>query len=281
MSAFAAEILAPGRAPTRVRHDVQLRLLDVAAVERVTPRLVRVTLGGEQLRGFNSPGFDDHVKVFVPSEGEVFDRVPKLGPGGPVFETGASRPAMRDYTPHNHDPAALILQIDFALHHAGPATAWAVKAKAGARLILGGPRSSFLVGTGYDWHLLVGDETALPAIRRRLAELPAGTRATVFAEVEDASDEQPFMSQARLDVHWVRRSGKGPASPRRLVDAVMGADLPPGYGYCWVACESSDAKLIRVALLQRGVDRRSLKAAGYWRRGAAAAHDVIDDGDPL
>ncbi len=90
----------------------------------------------------------------------------------------------RDFTPRRYDPAQDTLEIDFAIHDAGPATRWAVKAKPGDTLALGGPRGSFIIPTTYDWHLLVGDETALPAISRRLAELPARTRTVVVAEVD-------------------------------------------------------------------------------------------------
>ena len=68
----------------------------------------------------------------------------------------------------------------------------------GDRVLVGGPRGSFVVPADYDWHLLVGDPTALPAIRRRLEELPAGTRVTVIAQA-DPADRLPFVTQAQLD----------------------------------------------------------------------------------
>ena len=147
-------------------------------VARVGPRLVRVSLGGSQLEGFTSLGFD-HVKVFIPTEGTSFD---------PALPT----PAMRDYTPHHLDRDALSLQLDFVHHTEGPATRLAMQAKAGDRLMIGGLRGSFVVGTGYDLHLYAGDETALPAIRRRLLELPLSARAIVFAEVDGLEDQEPF-----------------------------------------------------------------------------------------
>lgn len=81
--------------------------------------------------------------------------------------------AVRDYTPRGFDPVALTLEIDFALHGAGPATRWEAQAQGGQRLGVGGPRGSFIRPTDFDGHLLIGDDTALPAIARRLAELPA------------------------------------------------------------------------------------------------------------
>ncbi len=200
--------MPPGdRAVVRVRHEMRLRLLTVQQVERVSARLVRVRIGGEQLQGFASPGFDDHVKVFFPPPGEAFTFLPALGPAGPVLADGATRPAMRDYTPHHHDLEALSLQLDFALHGAGPATEWAARAQAGDTLMVGGPRGSFLVGTGFGHHLLIGDETALPAIRRRVAELPARASTTILAEVDGPVDAEPFRSAANVETRWVYRSG--------------------------------------------------------------------------
>ncbi len=273
MSTVPAAAAPADRTVARMRHDLRLRLLDIVGLASVTPRLVRVTFGGEHLTDFCSPGFDDHVKVFVPPKGEAFDSLPPLGPEGPMFKAGAPSPARRDYTPHHHDPAALTMQVDFVLHGEGPAAAWARRARAGDKVIVGGPRSSFLVGVGFDWHLLMGDDTALPAIRRRLAELPAGSRAVVFAEVERPGDAEPFASDATVETYWVYRS-RGDGGSACLLDALAGVRLPEGDYYAWIACESSDAKAIRKALLERGADRRSLKAAGYWRRGSAAIHDV-------
>ena len=258
------------RSVERVRHDLRFRLLEVLAVEHVTPHALRVTLGGEQMKGFVSKGFDDHVKLFVPAEGQIFDRVPELGPSGPVFDPDQPAPVMRDYTPHTFDPAGGTLQLDFALHDAGPATAWARRATPGDRVIVGGPRSSFVVGTGFDWHLLAGDETAIPAIRRRLAELPAGTQARVFIEIDGPEDEQHLSTPASVRVHWVHRSWQ------TLLEAIEGCDLPKGSCYAWIGCESSEARTLRRCLLERGIDPQHIKASGYWRRDASGTHEVLE-----
>ncbi len=267
MNTVLATAAPADRTVARVRHDRRLRLLDIVGLASVMPRLVRVTFGGEHLTGFYSPGFDDHVKVFVPPKGEAFDSLPLLGPEDPMFKAGAPNPAVRDYTPHHHDPAALTMQADFVVHDKGPAAAWARRVQVGDKVIIGGPRGSFLVGVGFDWHLLMGDDTALPAIRRRLAELPAGPRAVVFAEVERPGDEELFASDATIETYWVHRSRGDGGSATCLLDALAGIRLPEGDYYAWIACESSDAKVIRKALLERGADHRSLKAAGYWLRG--------------
>lgn len=267
----------PDRLPRRVRHELRFRKLEVRAVRRITPHLIRITLGGDELAGFNSPGFDDHAKIFFPDAVTGQLTVPTTGPEGPVWPPGP-KPAMRDYTPRRHDAAAGTLEIDFALHDAGPATQWAESARPGERVGVGGPRGSFIIPTAFDWHLLIGDDTALPAISRRLAELPVGARAVVLAEVDGEADEIAFDTQASLDLQWVHRRGTEPGTGSPLLDALRQLTLPEGDFHAWVACESTAAKAIRAHLVgKRGAHPKWVKAAGYWRRGAAATHDTHDD----
>ena len=268
----------PDRTPRRVRHTLAFRNLEVAAVTRVTPNLVRVTLRGDELAGFHSPGFDDHVKVFFPDPVSGALTLPVAGPDGPVFPADQPRPAARDYTPRHYDPVAGTLDLDFAMHDAGPATTWAAQAKPGQRLGIGGPRGSFIIPTDFDAHLLIGDDTALPAIARRLAELPAGAHAVVLAEVDSAADQLSFESQAQVSLHWVHRLGAEPGSTTLLVDALATLPLPRGDYHAWIACESAMAKQLRSALLTgHGAHPAWTKAAGYWRRGSAASHDKHED----
>lgn len=98
---------------------------------------------------------------------------------------------MRDYTPRRFDLKTGELDIDFVLHGDGPASTWAAQAQPGQTLHIGGPRGSMVVPDMFDSYLLIGDETALLAIARRLEELSANCRATVVVEVENAAEEQP------------------------------------------------------------------------------------------
>ena len=265
----------PDRLPRRVRHELRFRRLEVRATERVTPHLVRITLGGDQMQGFTSPGFDDHAKLFFPDEQTGALLLPTVGPDGPSWPAGA-KPAMRDYTPLRHDPAAGTLQFDFALHEAGPATRWAERARVGDILGVGGPRGSFIVPTDFDWHLLIGDDTALPAISRRLAELPEGARVLVLAEIDGEADRIPLPTRARLELHWVHRASSAGANP--LLDALRGLTLPAGDFHAWIACESAAAKALRAHLVdERGANPKWIRASGYWRRGAMATHDTYED----
>src|SRR5262245_53982449 len=199
------------RAPRRVRHEPRRRELEVRRIDRIAAHMIRVTLGGD-LDGFTSLGFDDHVKLFFPE--------------GPAGADGEPPMAGRDYTPRRYDPVAKTLEIEFVIHDAGPATRWAERAQVGDVLRIGGPRGSFIIPTNFDWHLLMGDDTAVPAIARRLAELPTGTRAVVVAEVDGPADQVPLESAADVTVIWAHRDGADPGSTDLLAKALKSAPLP-------------------------------------------------------
>ena len=235
----------------RVRHELKRRELQVVRVEAISPHFRSITLSGESLAGFVSASFDDHVKLILDADAQ------------------GAEPTRRDYTPRRYDAAAGELTIEFALHGDGPAASWAAQAAPGQRATIGGPRGSFIIPLDYDWHLLVGDETAMPAIARRLEELPAGVRAIVILQV-DAEDRRRLTSAAALSVQWV-------ADAAGLVDAVSALELPPAEGYAWCAGEAGTmATLRRILVEDKGHDRHAIRAAAYWKRGAVAHHENLE-----
>ena len=234
----------------RVRHELKRRDVQVLRVANVSPQFRRVTFGGEALSDFVSASFDDHVKAFFPA--------------------GADTVVGRDYTPRRFDNAACELDIEFALHGDGPAANWAQQAAPGQRLTVGGPRGSFVVPTDFDWHLLVGDDTALPAVARRLEELPAGSHAMVLMQVDEA-DRRVLASRAEVKLQWLPDSAS-------LLAAVRSLQLPPGFGYAWCAGEASvAAELRRIIVGEKGHDPKAIRAAAYWKRGASAHHENLED----
>jgi NADPH-dependent ferric siderophore reductase len=262
-STIAVEPETDPRAPRRVRHQPRRRELTVTNVERIAAHMIRVTLGGD-LDGFTSLGFDDHVKLFFPT--------------GATGADGEPETLSRDYTPRRYDAAARTLDIEFVIHGAGPATRWAEQAKPGDTLRIGGPRGSFVIPLTYDWHLLIGDDTGVPAIARRLSELPVGTRAVVLAEVDAPADEIAFAGAADVSVTWVHRNGAEAGTTDVLSRALRKLTLPQGDYYAWVACESLTAKALRAQLIaDHGANPKWMRCAGYWRRGAVAVHDTHND----
>ncbi len=255
---------APSLAIERIRHPLQARHLQVVRRTQVSPGFVRLTLAGPELAGFVSAGFDDHLKLILPSPGQDRPTLPTLQDGRPVFD--GPRPVLRDYTPARFDAAAGELDIEVALHDAGPATGWAASAAVGQWVGIAGPRGSMVVPTGFDWHWLLGDETALPAIARRLAELPASAVVTVRIQLNNPADQRVLASAAQVDLQWVNA----------LPAAVEALALPPGAGFVWAAGEHSDMAAVRRAVLAKpGVDPKRMRISAYWKRGAADHHEDL------
>jgi NADPH-dependent ferric siderophore reductase len=235
----------------RVRHELKRRDLDVLRVQAISPHFRSITFGGDALADFTSASFDDHVKFMLDADG--------------------AEPLRRDYTPRRFDAAARELTIEFALHGDGRAALWAAQAAPGQRVTIGGPRGSFIVPLDYAWHLLAGDETALPPIHRRLEELPAGTRAIVILQVADVADRRELRSAAALSVAWV-------ASGDELLAEVRKLALPAGEGYAWCAGEARVmADLRRLLVDEKGLSRHAMRVAAYWKRGATAHHENLED----
>ncbi|MGE8066040.1 siderophore-interacting protein [Pseudomonas sp. NPDC089569] len=245
----------------RVMHEIKRRRLQVLRVVDLTPRMRRITLGGPELAGFISLGTDDHVKLLFAQNAQEQATLETL-------ELGAGKdhgpmPAMRDYTPRRYDPQTLELDIDFVLHGDGPASTWAEQATPGQFLHIGGPRGSMIVPDMFDSYLLIGDETALPAIARRLEGLAANRRALVIVEVENGKEQQVLESAAQVNVIWVLREG----GKDHLLTTVRQIKVPSGNLYAWVATESKASRQIRRVLLdEHGLDEQFVKAVGYWRR---------------
>ncbi|TPW32550.1 siderophore-interacting protein [Martelella alba] len=236
----------------RVRHELKRRRLTVVSREQISPTMLRLVFSSDDLADFTSAAPDDHIKIFI--------------------DTGAEKPEMRDYTPRAYDSEARRLTIDFALHEAGPVTAWAIGAKIGDMLEIGGPRGSAVL-KGPKRFILIGDETALPAIGRRIEEAPAGTSITSFVAVAHENDRQTFETRAELDDYWLVRPEAASTDASVFLDALRDIALADET-YVWIAAEAAVARAIRNYLVEeRGHPLTWLKASGYWTKGKADATD--------
>lgn len=204
-------------------------------MRRISPRMVRVTLGGPALADFSYEAPDQQVKLYFPRPGQSAPRLPEPGADGDIMRWYGElqaipedeRPWTRSYTIRAHDAARGTVDIDFVLHGGaggggdggdtagdgeaaeGPATRWARSAGPGDVLGMFGPSAYFAepvpLGTT-DWMLLAGDESALPAIGTIVEALPTGARAVAYVEVWDADEEQRFESAGDVTVHWLHRA---------------------------------------------------------------------------
>lgn len=273
MSSEAVTVSATAPHASRsIRHTLSFRHLEVQRVTRLTPHLQRIVLGGPELQGFVSASPDDHVKLFFPNAaGDIVK--PEVGPNGPVWLPHVDYSPMRDYTPRHHDGQRQELTIDFVLHGDGPASDWAAQAAPGERIGVGGPRGSVVVAEDFDSYVLIGDETALPAIGRWLEQMPAGSRVTVLVEIPEAADRQTWASAADVHVTWLARNDLSAGESDLLEQALHRLSPPEGDAFYWIATESGRARAMRIWLSERGVPKDWVKAKGYWK----AKPDESDD----
>jgi NADPH-dependent ferric siderophore reductase len=259
---------SPAPSRRRARHqETKLWRAPVARTERITPRMARVTVRDETLAGFGGGGTDQHVLLYLYEPGVTLPE--------PLTMTTARgalssvRPRMRSYTVRRHDREAREIDFDFVLHdHAGPASEWARQAQPGDELIFVGPSPAYRPDLTADAHLLVGDETALPAIGAILEELPAEARVRAFIEVECAEEEQRLTTAASADITWLHRDGLPPGRNTLLADALAEATLPEGTLDVWAAGERAAMRDVRHHLVtERGLDRRRVRPSTYWRAG--------------
>jgi NADPH-dependent ferric siderophore reductase len=261
------------------RHPLQVRVLAVKRVTAITPEVRRVTLTGAELEGFTTLAPEDHVKLFFPHPGERRPTLPVLGPLGLRLPTFGPKPIGRDYTPRRCDPQAQELDIDFFLHGQGVASAWAARAEPGQLLGVAGPRGSYVMTRDFPWQLLIGDETALPAMARRVEELPSTTRALVVALVNGPAEEQPLRGRGPIEVRWVHRPAPNADASERLLAALSTLELPEGQGFTFVAGEVSEVRRVYGYLLrERGLPKSHLHVSGNWKRGVVDHdhHETIE-----
>ncbi len=241
----------------RTRVENRPRPVTVARIEDLTPTYRRITLAGD-FSDFQSLGADDHLRIFpVPN-------------GTPLPEEHEARvEAIREHPSREYTPvawAADTLTLDFVIHGDGPASTWAMNARVGSVALIGGPRGSMQIDGSPDFWLLAGDRTALPAIRRHLSAVRAGTPVDVLLVAEDPADEQLLESAGDLTVTWVR-------SQAALAEALETVPSRAGAGFAFIAAEQSIVKPGRAFLAARGIDLDRAVVKGYWKRGEAEYHE--------
>ena len=269
---------SPSFTSRRVPHELRARVLDIIAVERIGPRMQRITLGGDQLEAdFPAPAFAaaDHVKVVLP---DPLDGLVPLRGGGAsgVPRTLAEIPTpVRDYTVRSATPGRLVL--DFVLHEHGPMGLWATRAQAGTQLGVLGPRGSKIFPNAFSRYVLIADETALPAVGRWLDE-PEWTAEVDVHLLVQSEDEYPLPRGSATSVtHHVLPPGSERTDALAELASALRLDDDT---YVWAAGEADSLRPLRRGLRARGLPRERHEVDGYWRLGTANLdHHAVDDDD--
>lgn len=225
----------------------------VSAVQQLTKYLRRITLSGEDVDKF----LDDlrayepacWIKVFFPWKDNL---------------------AGRAYTISEINKTNRTIDIDMVLHGEGPASCWAEKALVGDKLGFAGPCSGgFKPLPDANWLLLLGDETAIPAMRTILASLTQPIPVFWFAEVGDKQEIQHLDYPHLIVNSWqVRERHYENVMNSLLVKAVSRYALPAEQGQIWLACEQQAAAYLKNHFInERMIPKTSLFAKGYWKKG--------------
>jgi NADPH-dependent ferric siderophore reductase len=219
--------------------------------------MLRIVLGDDDFDDFVTPSADDHIKLYVPGERGDLEA--------------------RDFTPRHFDAEAKKLTIDVALHPAGPAILWAEQTHIGDVVEISGPRGSLMISDAFDWRLLIGDETALPSIGRRVEGLAKGVRAITLIAVNGPAEEQIFNTRADHQAIWVHRAPDSAANAQPVLEALKRIELPPGEGFVWIAAEAKVARAARDHIVNvRRHPVQWLRASGYWIEGQADAYERLE-----
>jgi NADPH-dependent ferric siderophore reductase len=254
----------PETAPARrTRRVIQTRVEDV---RRLTPHLIRVVVGGEDLEGFGAGEFTDHyVKLQIPPKGAPYS-APFDAEDVKARLPREQWPRVRSFTVRHWDAERNLLTLDFVDHgDVGVAGPWASAARPGDGLQFMGPGGAYAPDPAADWHLMVGDEAVLPAIAASLERVPEGVPVHVIVEVSGPDDETALTTPGDLRVTWRhRRAGADDA----LVEAVRALAFPEGSVHAFVHGEAAAVRAVRRHLVvDRGVPREALSVSGYWKRG--------------
>lgn len=266
------KVVGIATAPKKTETGRQTTKLVVRRTATITPHLIRITAipaNPPEISRFVGTGHsDNYVKIIFRQDGV---RYPE------PFDMGRVRaempreqwPTLRTYTLREVDPQSAEVVIDF-VHHGdtGLAGPWAAKARPGSELLVIGPGGGYSPDPTADWHLMVGDDAALPAISASLAHVPSGMPVHVVLEVDGPEDHQHLDSPGQLQVDWLHR-GEHPGDPESLlVEHVRELAFPAGRVHAFVHGETGSVKLLRRHLIgDRGLTAPQLSISGYWRRG--------------
>lgn len=237
------------------------RIAEVKQTRRITPNMLRVTFSGDALLGFPTNAASANIKLLLPHahQDEPTYLASLLGEG--------EKPIKRTYTVVEYRKTSNELDIDFAMHadaESGPATRFALNAKAGDKVGIAGPSGLKLVDAAADWFLIAGDMTALPAIEANTKHLPKNATGFIVIEVQDISDKRIFDLPDNINIQWL--INPEPHSEKSLLAiTVMNLHWLEGTPNVWVAGESSIVRELRSYFAKdKQLDREHRYTSGYW-----------------
>lgn len=258
-------------------------VLEVLASERLSPHMMRLTFGGPGFANFQDKAVSDrYVKILFtkPELGlqppyDLDDLREKLAP--------EDFPVRRTYTLRHVDLEAQTVQIDFVIHgDQGIAGPWALNAKLGDQICFTSPGGLYTPNPEFDRHLLVGDESALPAISAAVEDMTEDMVGDIYLEVSGPEDEVRLDAPAGITVHWLHRGGYYTPENTKLEETVRNAEWHEGSLQVFAHGERETMKSLRAYLNgERGVDRRAMSLSAYWAYGRAEDEFQAEKKSPI
>jgi NADPH-dependent ferric siderophore reductase len=238
-----AELTGPLAAARRLSFEV-------VESDRMSPTMQRIVLTAPELADFRyEPGQD--AMLLVAADG--------------------TRPVRRRYTIRSLDRDMLTLTLNLVRHGSGPGERWVQAARPGDTIEGIGPRGKITTSPGADWHLFMGDESAMPAILAMTESLPGDAEATLVIEIPGPDDEQELLAPARTRLSWLHRVDGAAGDPGLLTAEAAEVELPPGDGHAYLFGEASVVLALREILAARGLRQDQMSPKAYWGRGRANA----------
>lgn len=249
----------------KIMHEIKIRNLEVAKITDLSSQMRRITLKGPELAGFISMSPEDHVKVFFPNKPHGLPKTPTMSDTGPVFTDDI---IMRDYTPRFFRPESNELDLDFSMHKNGPASQWAHSAQIGDPLSIAGPRGSSIFPE-FQNYLLIGDDTSIPSIFRRIEELPKGVNVSALILVKDeAAEVNEVPIHPNLELIWLHHHGEYLTKGLELTKKGLRSLAPESSdALAVISGELSLVKDIKSELIENyEFNEEWIKATGYWKK---------------
>jgi NADPH-dependent ferric siderophore reductase len=259
----------------RVRREPpRFRTAEVRAVEDLTPRMRRVTFGGDDLEGLVIDQPAASVRLLLPGAGETELVMPTWN-GNEFRLPDGARPTIRTFTPWHLRPDRRELDLGVVLHGTGAASEWARDARPGDPVAIAGPGRGYAIDADASSFLLAGDETALPAISQLLEALPKHARVSVLIEIATPEGRLELPAHPAISTQWVeQRDGAPPGDA--LIAAIENAEISAD-ARIWAAGEAAAVQRIRRHLFEtREIPRVQTTVRGYWKHGRAADAGDVD-----
>ena len=253
-----------GTGVSRIPYPVEVRRVEVLRTELMTPRMMRLTLGGPELARVHTYAADDHVRVvYAHEDGSRTDPVPN---DRQMLDWPRPMPPTRQYTIRRHDAESRELDLDIVVHEGGVGSAWATSAAPGDPVVIAGPPGAKTFAHTHRHYVFAVDPTALPAVGRWLDEADwledAGATALVLVDHDHPEETgYPLTERPGVEVRWLSR-----AEGSHLADEVIARtpEMAPEEVFLFAAGETTDLKPLRAWTKMHGY---ASLITGYWKRG--------------